>query len=201
MTDMHTFDSRTAVEAFIRGHVERGLQGADLTGDKQEAVRLVSAGFVRYFGQVTRDQERDTGQPVIPSGRQALVVPRQHWAIQNEDLMICVEFSALLAQLIAGYDGPSPERVIIGFVAIAVRVLLTVYRKGVRLNLDQTRLLVSLKRMPSAATLADLAAELNDEESQVAAVLDSLAQVRRTDSRVVALVAQSADGRWACNDV
>jgi|SRR4051794_34395361 hypothetical protein len=126
-------------------------------------------------------------------GADAMQVKVGTWAIRDDelDLLALIKDSAL-AYLNGKTAGASP------WVSLAITVakmLLTLWRKGVRLTNEQTTLLTELRRQPGPRAEAEIAEELKWTPEAVAGRLAELAAAPAR-SGAVKLAERRPDGRW-----
>ncbi len=190
-------DERSARTFSNEHHATQYIQACLIQnpGQNPELARLLAAASVHCFRQLDASQER------LPAGATGLIRPRAHWAIRNDDLLGVIDFSAAAATLIAMQGSTPAESRIIAVLVAGLKLVFSIRRKGIPLAPEQTRLLVTLKALPSPATVLELANALGDKPEDVRRWLDSLVRVRRSDGAIVSLVAVDAAARWGTNDV
>lgn len=123
----------------------------------------------------------------------------KNWAIRNDDLdLVRTAASAIAGAAGASLVTPSTSaKAVSSLVLGAVSLLRAIRAKSIHLTEEQATVIAVLKASRHGLSDVELRAVLNDfTANQVRHHLSQLARVARSDGTVIALVEQSADGRW-----
>lgn len=160
------------------------------------------ATYVPDEGEATPASEGPFRHSYDSGVRLDSVYPSINWVVRNDDLNFYgVLFQALSA--LAASDwllGNMTSAALISFFSAMFLTYKRVREKGARLRIDETQLVVALKR-DGASSAGELAMSLDWKVSTVEEVLNSLCAVRQHDGGVIAVVSKDGEGKWGCNGV
>lgn len=161
-----------------RAELDR-LLGTEAGGPRGVLAGEVAAALVQDMTRSARAQQSDD-----------LEVKLGSWAIRDDE----IDLLGLLKDGVVLYLDAKPGAWV-GLAVTLARQLLALWRKGVRLNAAQVRVLTELRRQRGPRELAELTAALDLEEPALRAELEGLAGAP-SRAGPVTLAEKLADGRW-----
>jgi len=182
---MPEFRDRLLAKQYVKSFLPASL------GDDAFAETVAEACLAKY---------QKVTIPSPPPGVMALMIRRISWVIRDEDLKASDTFwKALAAAGGANFFRSSvTASAVVGLVSAAFSAFHAVRSFGVRLTIEQTQVLVALKKLETPSTPEEIASALDTSLEKVNDNLSSLKTARRADGSVIAVVASDNEGRWAC---